>query len=140
MSAGRQGGFTLMEVLVALTVIAVALAALISETGRAARGAGDMKLKTYANWVAANQLAEIRLQPGWADTGRRSGEVVMGQPDRRWYWWAEISSTQDNDLRRIDVYVSHLEDRREGSLVLLTGYEARPTANPGASSAESATP
>ena len=121
-----QRGFTLMEVLVALTVIAVALAALISETGRSARSAGDMKLKTYANWIAANQLAEIRLEPGWVDTGRRSGDVEMGPRGQRWYWWAEISSTQDEDLRRIDVYVSHLEDRREGSLVLLTGFEARP--------------
>lgn len=119
----RQKGFTLVEVLVAMAVIAIGLAALISEAGRTTRLATELKLRTYAGWVASNALAEIRLEPGWVDTGRRRGEEMLA--NQRWYWLAEISNTEDDNLRRIDVYVSDSRDVDDGSLVLLTGFEAR---------------
>lgn len=124
--AFRQKGFTLVEVLVAMAVIAVGLAALISEAGRTTRLATELKLRTYAGWVASNALSEIRLEPGWVDTGSRRGEEL--QANKRWYWRAEISTTEDENLRRIDVYVSDSSDEDDGSLVLLSGFEARQSA------------
>lgn len=122
----RQSGFTLVEVLVAMAVIAIGLAALITEAGTTTRNATELKLRTYAGWVASNALAEIRLEPGWVETGSKRGEEMLAR--QRWYWRADISSTEDDNLRRIDVYVNDSENMEDGSRVLLVGFEARQSA------------
>src|SRR5690606_22980352 len=58
----RARGFTLIEILVALAVVGVGLAALITASGRSTRDAAELRDRTYANWVARNVLAEIRLE------------------------------------------------------------------------------
>ena len=121
-----QNGFTLVEVLVAMAVIAVGLAALITEAGNTTRTATELKLRTYAGWVASNALAEIRLDPGWVDTGSKRGDELLA--GHRWYWRADISSTEDENLRRIDIYVNDSQDMNDGSVVLLVGFEARQSA------------
>ena len=57
-------GFTLLEVLVALAVIAIALASIIKAVGTGAANASYLRDKTFAHWVAANRLAQMQITPG----------------------------------------------------------------------------
>lgn len=127
-------GFTLMEILVALAVVGIALAALLGASGRATRDAAELRDRTYANWVAQNVLTEIRISPETLDTGTRRGtEMMVGQ---NWAWTAEINAAALPSLRQIVIRVGR-EDV-EGSIVTLSAFRltqpqamAPPVPNPG---------
>jgi general secretion pathway protein I len=119
----RPGGFTLVEVLVAVAVLAIAMAAVIGAMARQADNAGYLKQKTLALWVAHNRLAEVQLQPDVPDTGRSDGKVEMGGVE--WQWESVVQATEDQRLRRIDIVVRRPDDER-GSLAQLSGFLAVP--------------
>ena len=58
---GRRRGFTLVEVLVALVVVAIGLAALMVAVSGTARTSGYLRDKTLAQWIALNRLTQVRL-------------------------------------------------------------------------------
>ena len=73
-------GFTLVEVMVALAVVAVALPALLLTLSQQLDGLRYLEDRTHAQWVAANRLAELRLvvgAKGSLQTGRMSGTEEM---------------------------------------------------------------
>ena len=118
--ATHQSGFTLLEVLVAVAVLALALTAIISGGSNAARAASLMRDKTLALWVAHNRLAEIDLQPTWVQVGSSSDDVQMGGED--WTWHANVIGTQDPTLRRIDISVNKRGDGSNYSYALLSSF------------------
>ena len=61
MTRQSQRGFTLVEVLVALVVVAIGLAALMIAVSGTARTSGYLRDKTLAQWIALNRLTEVRL-------------------------------------------------------------------------------
>lgn len=98
-------GFTLLEVLVALAILAIAMAALIQAASDSARTQLILQERTIAGWVAENVIAEIQLDDRWPDAGSRfSGEAMMA--DRDWRWAVEVQATPDPGLRRFDVSVT----------------------------------
>lgn len=114
-------GFTLIEVLVAVVILAIALGAIISGMGRHAGNASYLKEKTLALWVAHNRLTEIELAPEWPPEGTSDGEVEMGGGE--WKWFVEVKATPDDRLRRIDIRVQQAD--REGDLATLSAFVAR---------------
>lgn len=118
MRAGR--GFTLIEMLAAVAVLAIAMAAIISGMARYADNAGYLRERSVALWVAHNRLSEIQLQKAWPDVGKSDGEMDMG--GRTWAWEVEVQKTVDEHLRRVDVRVR--SPRREGQAATLTGFIA----------------
>lgn len=117
----RATGFTLVEVLVAVAVLGIAMAAVISAMARQADNAGYLKQKTVALWVAHNRLADLQLQKEPPSTGRSNGEVEMGGAE--WRWEAVVANTEDDRLRRADITVRRAGDE-DGSLAQLTGFFA----------------
>lgn len=113
-------GFTLLEVMVALAIVAIALAAAIKVSAMSVDNLSHLRNKTLAHWVALNLLAERRLQPVWPAMGDSNGEMTMA--GREWPWLIEITSTEDTDVRRIQLTVDG-----EESLVSLTGFLPRPS-------------
>lgn len=109
-NAEAHGGFTLLEVLVAVAVLALAMAAIISGGSNYARNAAYLREKTLALWVAHNRMTEIALSPTFPSTGKSDDEVDLG--GIRWTWHAEIKETQDKHLRRIDISVNKKADER----------------------------
>ncbi len=103
MKQRRAAGFTLLEVLVAVAVLALAMAAIIGAGARYADAAGYLREKTLALWVAHNRLTEIELQPVWPAIGDSNDDVDMGSV--RWRWRAHVKATADENLRRIDIDV-----------------------------------
>ena len=100
----RCRGFTLLEVMVALVIVALSLTAVAASMNQMIRSAQTLRDRTYASWIAQNRIAEIRLAPAAPDIGASNGEVVYANID--WGWRAVISETDVEDLLRIDVSVS----------------------------------
>jgi general secretion pathway protein I len=121
----RNEGFTLLEVLVALAVLALALAAIIEAGGGYAANQVYMRDRVMAHWVARNLFMERQIRNEWPDIGKSTGEEEMG--GRRWAWQIDVSQTEDEDLRRLDIKVR--QDERgddESPLASLAGFLARP--------------
>lgn len=119
----RARGFTLVEVLVAVAVLAIALSAVIAAMARQADNAGYLKQKTLALWVAHNRLAELQLLDEPPATGRSDGRVEMGGTE--WRWEMVVTDTEDDRLRRVDINVRGAR-QQEGSLAQLDGFFAVP--------------
>ena len=96
-------GFTLLEVLVAVAVLAMALGAIISGMARYADNAGYLRQKTIAIWVAHNRLTEVELEDQWPEVGKSDGEAEMA--GIKWKWRMVVQETQDDNLRRVDIEV-----------------------------------
>ncbi|HEX5842512.1 MAG TPA: type II secretion system minor pseudopilin GspI, partial [Pseudomonas sp.] len=71
----RAGGFTLLEVLVALAIFALVAASVLTATARSLQTASRLEEKTLAMWIADNQLAELQLSKTPAADGRDQGEL-----------------------------------------------------------------
>lgn len=118
----RIAGMTLIEVMVALVVISLALTAATVSIGQVISSANSMRDRTYASWIAQNQLAEFRLAGEIPDTGRSSGEVRFADID--WVWEANVAETGVENLLRVDVSVSF--PGTEGSIWTVTGFVGEP--------------
>ena len=71
----RAGAFTLVEVMVALAIIALSLTAVASKMGRMIDTSNAMRERTYASWMAQNKIAELRLANVVPEVTATSGEV-----------------------------------------------------------------
>lgn len=114
----RVRGFTLIEILVALAVVGMGLAALITASGRSTRNAAELRDRTYANWVARNVLTEIRLEQEALGTATRRGEEELG--GETWAWEAEIREAGIPVLDQILVRVGR--PGADGSIVTISGF------------------
>lgn len=115
-------GFTLIEVLVALTIIAIALGALISSSGTQANSASYLKQKTLAHWVALNELTQIRISNDFPDIGDKKGSTRMAEFD--WYWIRTTKKTVEDDIREV-TFRMFADREYEDNLTSLTGYANR---------------
>lgn len=82
-------GFTLLETLVALAVLALALGALLAAGGSAARQLGALRERTLAGWLADNRLAALMLARPAPAPGERAGSAEYG--GRRWHWRERVA-------------------------------------------------
>ncbi len=123
--AGRSSGFTLLEVLVALLLLALALVALVRLTGLDARAEAQLREGMLAQWVAANVLTETRLRDALPSPGRSTGEARMG--GQRWRWTLDVSQTEAMGIHRLDVEVVAVDGPGdEGVAARLTGFASQP--------------
>jgi general secretion pathway protein I len=121
----REGGFTLIEVLVALAVVATGISAMVTLSGGAADRAGRMDSRVLGTWTAANRLAELRLVHAWPGPGITQTQSAEG--GRRWYLRENVQATADPDLRRIDIQVFG-DEAQTDEVANLFGYLAKPNA------------
>ncbi len=99
-----QTGFTLLEVLVALAVLAIAMGAIIGAATQSINTLATLRDQTFASWVALNQINEQLLDPKpWPEAGSRTGSAELA--NRTWRWEARFSKTDDPDLRRLELMV-----------------------------------
>jgi len=117
-------GFTLIEVMIALLVIGLAMSALIGTVGSASSNTAWLQEKTFAHWVAMNQMTTLQLENAWPREGEKKGTEEMA--GREWEWVSKISNTPDPDLRRVDIRVWDAASTADEHLTLLTGFLPKP--------------
>jgi general secretion pathway protein I len=115
-------GFTLLEVLVALAIVAVALTGGMRAVGGALRSGELLHERTLANWVAANRLARLRAEGAFPALGDDQGETE--QAGRRFVWRQRVQATPNALFRRVDVSVFTAEAGLP--LASLSGFVVRP--------------
>lgn len=119
---GKQG-FTLIEVLVAMTILAVGVSALVVSAASSTHRAELLRTREIARWVASNALAEWQAVPGWPEIGTTNTEVEMVQ--QRWFVRTRTQRVADADLRRLDIEVRADRDA-DGFLYSVTGFVGNP--------------
>lgn len=117
-------GFTLIEVMLAMAVFAIAGVALVGVADNNARNVGYLEKKMLANWVASNQLVNTHLNTNWPPKNNRKGDVEMA--GRKWFWSQKVIKTQNNDMRSVVMEVRLNEDD-EAPLSTLTTYVSKGT-------------
>ena len=115
----KKQGFTLLEVLVALVVLAIGLAAVIKTTTENAENVRYLRDRTLAHWIAMNVLTKIQVREEWPTLGKKEGTAMMA--DREWYWVLKVSETIDTELRRLDIQV-YYNRQEEESIAILVGF------------------
>jgi general secretion pathway protein I len=96
-------GFTLIEVLVGVLVLALALMALTRTAAIQVQSFGDLRERTLAGWLAADVLAETRLANPFPPTGKSDGQRKFAGRD--WHWQLNVEATDVATMRRLNVYV-----------------------------------
>lgn len=122
MRAERARGFSLLEVLVALAILAVAMAALVRIAALEADSLAQARDHSHAQWVASNVIAEARLARDLPAQGLREGEETLG--GRRWRWQLSIAPTPTPGIRRLDVAVRAAD--ADDTALMLTGFTGSP--------------
>jgi general secretion pathway protein I len=107
--AGRtQRGFTLLEVMIALAIVALGVIGLFNQIIRISDGTLRMRERTVASWIAMNEITRIRLSGSMPDVSEFDGDVEFAGAEYRWQ--ARVSETGVEDLRRIDIEVGYVDE------------------------------
>ena len=135
MSARRDRGFTLVEVLVALLIVALGLAALMTTISGAADQSGYLRDKTIAQWIAMNRIVEVRLNLQKFGQNNDKAEVKMGGRD--WHYDTRYFNTSIASMRRIVVRVwAGKSDAKGSPLAEAIGFIGTDLTVPGGSNVD----
>ncbi len=96
-------GFTLLEVVIALAIISIALAAAIRASSFGAERAWDLQQRTLAGWVASNVTNEVFAARSFPEMGATEGKASQGPHE--FIWRREIGPTPNLSFRRMEVKV-----------------------------------
>lgn len=117
----RIQGFTLLEVLIALAIVAIGLSAALRASGVGTEGAREYRAHMQALWLAENVAAERVARQDWPGPGTTSREEdYAGQ---RFVVKETILPTQNSYFRRLEVDVAAVDEPARSlrhSVVFLT--------------------
>ena len=116
-------GFTLIEVLVALAIVAIALLAALRAAGQSTSNVAALRARLVAGWVAENRLAEHRGRGDWPPLGILHGTEHLAGIELAWR--EEVIATPNRSFRRVDVFVSSPSGGKS-LLAHITGFAVSP--------------
>ena len=122
----RVRGFTLVEVMVAMGIVALVVPALLFSLSQQIDGTAHMRDRSLAQVVAANRLAELRLalRSGSVRTLRGDLRGSDEMLDRQWFWRIQSSTTEVPDFSRVELQVRLVEEESAAPLYTLVAYLA----------------
>ena len=131
----RSRGFTLVEVLVALVVVALGLTALMVAVNGTARTSGFLRDKSLAQWIALNRLSEVRLNVTKFGQNTDTGELDFG--NRKWHYDTRYFDTSIASMKRVVVRVYLGEAKTKGNpLAQAVGFLGGSLSTPGSNIAD----
>lgn len=117
MANERESGFTLIEMLVALSIISIAALTLVRLDAFAVRTAGDLDETTVAGIVAQNRAVELWTDPAPPTIGNSASSVANA--GRNWRIEQRVAKTADDNLLRIDLIVRPEAGRGQAALTII---------------------
>lgn len=114
----RIRGMTLLEVMVALAIFAVAGLTVVRTVSQQLVGLTLLEEKTIATWVADNRQVEVALRKNWPGLSWTEGKEEMA--GQTWYWRWRGVETQDSNFRALDVEVRSEEKAKNPRMSLRT--------------------
>jgi general secretion pathway protein I len=125
-------GFTLIEVMIALMVVAIGLSALMVAVSGTARTSGYLRDKTLAQWMALNRLSEVRLNLTKFGQNTDTGEINFA--NRTWHYDTRYFDTSIATMKRVVVRVYAGDSKTKGNpLAESTGFLGSSVSTPGSS-------
>ena len=119
----RSGGFTLLEAMVALVIVALGMMAVNGQLNRYVVAASFVEEKTLASWIGTNEITALSVGPTWPEVGTHDEDVDFAQ--RKWRCHIVVTETDVQNLHRVDVSVS-LKDNPERVLDKVSGLVEPP--------------
>ncbi len=114
-----EHGFTLLEALVAMAILAIALAAALRASAGSTSHVHDLRTRLLADWVAQNRLALHAARNDFPASGQQEGDET--QAGQRLHWHEEVSDTPNPAFRRMEITVTAPDDPKH-ALRTLTGF------------------
>jgi general secretion pathway protein I len=133
----RQRGFTLLEVMIAMVIFAIAALALLNAQNSQITTDQHLRDKTIAHWVALNQLAEMRLQKRFPDVGESTDTASMGNAE--WQLTIKVQATPTSNVRLVTVSVAPKSEAmgdKPDPVTVVTGFLSRSQATDGSTQAK----
>jgi len=117
----KQQGMTLLEVMLALVIMATSGVAVMNAASGALNNQSHLQNKTFALWVASNGLAELKLKKIWPSSSWQQDTSELA--GATWYLRYKTVETGDSDFKALDIEVSDVKDGR--ALAYLRTYIAK---------------
>ncbi len=102
-----QKGFTLLEIIIALAIVAIAVLAIANAMNQHTHVASELQKRIVASWVASNAIAEIRhdAKTDKIKTGSKSDIVKMGG-----FRWRARTKIEETDVERVFLVTVEVKD------------------------------
>ena len=110
--------------MIALAVVAIGLVAASSSIATITANGIYLRDKTLGHWIAMNKLAEMRLGETQPATGKSDDDIDYA--GLSWHWTAEVSPTDVESLRRVDLTVARKDKDDERVVARLSGFVGPP--------------
>ena len=107
-SLKNKSGMTLLEVMLALVILATAGLAVMQAASQSLNNQNYLQQKTFATWIASNRLAELKLEEKWPGLAWVREEIEFAGV--KWYLRYEGVETANSSFRALDVEVSDSKD------------------------------
>ncbi len=120
----KAHGFTLIEVLVALAVLALSLTASLTASTFYAGTTRDLEDRMLASWLAHNVMVETQLETQWPATGKSNNTREFAAQE--WVVEREVQETPDDYIRRITVRVRRESADDDAWLLSRAAFFAEP--------------
>ncbi len=99
----KQQGFSLLELLVAISIFAIAGVSIMKVSGEHLIHLSILEDQTVSSWVAENRLSEVQLEEQWPPQNNKKGKTELAGRD--WFWKQIVKKTEDQNMREITVQV-----------------------------------
>lgn len=123
-SKQKSAGFTLIEVMLAMAIFAIAGVSLLSAATNNFNHLSQLEQKILANWVASNQLVTISLEDKWPPQSNKKGKVEMS--GHEWFWQQKVIKTTDANMRAVVIEI-RVNEKDELALTSLMTYVSKGT-------------
>jgi len=110
----REGGFTLIEVMVALAILAVVAVAASRASSAYLNSVEVLRTRTLAHFVAQNAAADLRIQESWLTA---NSTQTMDAQGRAWQVAMTVNSTLSPALKEVNISVAPIIDGQVRSAV-----------------------
>jgi len=112
----KKTGFTLLEVMIAMAILAMALVAVFQLQSQSISMAGEARFKTTASLLAQRKMADMEAGATLANQDQK-GDFAPDHPE--YAWTTQVTDTQITGLKKIEVNVFNKASSRESNYQLI---------------------